>query len=93
MLSHPDIVDCAVIGVADLKRKGDEVPRGYVVRRAGSTGPSDKELHAYMRERLSSFKMLEGGIRWTESIPKNASGKILKRILREEAKKELGAKL
>jgi 4-coumarate--CoA ligase len=46
-----------------------------------------------MRERLSSYKMLEGGIKWTDAIPKNASGKILKRILREEAKRESGAKL
>jgi 4-coumarate--CoA ligase len=93
LLSHPDIVDCAVIGVADPVRTGDEVPRGYVVRRPGSSGPSDKELHAFMRERLSSFKMLEGGIRWVESIPKTASGKILKRVLREEVKRESGAKL
>jgi 4-coumarate--CoA ligase len=93
LLSHPDIVDCAVIGVADLVRTGDEVPRAYIVRRAGSSGPNDKEVHAYMRERLASYKMLEGGIKWVEAIPKNASGKILKRILREEAKKEMGAKL
>ena len=93
LLSHPDIVDCAVIGVADPVRTGDEVPRGYIVRRAGSSGPNDKEVHAYMRERLASYKMLEGGIKWVETIPKTASGKILKRILREEAKKEMGAKL
>jgi 4-coumarate--CoA ligase len=95
LLSHPDIVDCAVIGVADLVRTGDEVPRGYIVRRQGSSGPSDQEVHAYMRERLASYKMLEGGIKWVDMIPKNASGKILKRTLREEAKKErvVGAKL
>lgn len=46
-----------------------------------------------MRERLSSFKMLEGGIKWVDAIPKNASGKILKRSLREEFKKESGARL
>ena len=93
LLSHPDIVDCAVIGVTDPVRTGDEVPRGYIVRRAGSSGLNDKEVHAYMRERLASYKMLEGGIKWVETIPKTASGKILKRILREEAKKEMGAKL
>lgn len=93
LLSHPDIVDCAVIGVADPVRTGDEVPRGYIVRRAGSSGLNDKEVHAYMREHLASYKMLEGGIKWVETIPKTASGKILKRILREEAKKEMGAKL
>lgn len=93
LLSHPDIVDCAVIGVADPVRTGDEVPRAYIVRREGSSGPNDKEVHAYMRERLASYKMLEGGIKWVEAIPKNASGKILKRVLRDEAKKEMGAKL
>lgn len=93
MLSHPEIVDAAVIGVPDPVREGGELPRGYVIRRSGSTGPSDSELHAYMRERLSSFKMLEGGIKWVDGIPKNASGKILKRLLREDAKKEVTPKL
>lgn len=93
LLSHPDIVDCAVIGVPDPVRTGDELPRGYVVRRPGSKGPSDQEVHEYMRERLASFKMLEGGIKWVDAIPKNASGKILKRILRDEVKKEGTAKL
>jgi len=94
LLSHPDIVDCAVIGVADPVREGGELPRAYIVRRpGGSGGPGDQQVHEYMRERLSSFKMLEGGIKWVDAIPKNASGKILKRILRDEAKKEGSAKL
>ena len=94
LLSHPDIVDCAVIGVADPGIEGGELPRAYIVRRpGGSGGPGDQQVHEYMRERLSSFKMLEGGIKWVDAIPKNASGKILKRILRDEAKKEGSAKL
>lgn len=88
LLSHPSIVDAAVIGVADPVREGDELPRAFIVRRPGGDGPTAEEVHAYMRERLASYKMLEGGIKWVEAIPKNASGKILKRILREEAKKE-----
>lgn len=88
LLSHPSIVDAAVIGVADPVREGDELPRAFIVRRPGGSSPTAEEVHAYMRERLASYKMLEGGIRWVEAIPKNASGKILKRILREEAKQE-----
>lgn len=46
-----------------------------------------------MKERLASYKMLTGGIVFLEAIPKNPSGKILKRLLREQAKKEMGSKL
>ncbi|OQO13431.1 hypothetical protein B0A48_01659 [Cryoendolithus antarcticus] len=93
LLSHPNIVDAAVYGVSDPVREGGELPRAHLVRRPGASGPSDSEVHAFMREKLASFKMLEGGIKWVDAIPKNASGKILKRILREDWKKESGAKL
>jgi len=39
--------------------------------------------------RLAKYKELTGGVRFVESIPKNPSGKILKRILRESAQAEL----
>nr|POF05925.1 acyl-coa ligase azaf [Quercus suber] len=94
LLSHPDIIDAAVIGVTDPTQEGSELPRAYLVRgpKSGSR-PSQDDVHAFMRERLASYKMLTGGIVFVEEIPKNASGKILKRILRDRAKKEMGAKL
>ncbi|KAK6384286.1 hypothetical protein LTR65_009660 [Meristemomyces frigidus] len=94
LLGHPDIVDAAVIGVTETTREGSELPRAYLVRRPGNGGsPTPAELHKYMRERLASYKMLEGGVVYVDAIPKNASGKILKRLLREQAKLEMGAKL
>ena len=94
LLSHPDIVDCAVIGVADPVREGGELPRAYIVRRpGGSGGPGDQQVHEYMRERLSSFKMLEGGIKWVDAIPKNASGKVLRKDLAKLALHQISAKL
>lgn len=93
LLSHPSIVDAAVIGVPDpSNQEGSEAPRAYLVRKEGSN-PLPEEIQKYMRERLASYKMLIGGIVFVDSIPKNASGKILKRILRDQAKKEMGAKL
>ena len=93
MLGHPDIIDAAVIGVQDpSNREGSEAPRAYLVKRAGSN-PSEKAIQDYMRERLASYKMLTGGLVFVDAIPKTASGKILKRILRDQAKTEMGAKL
>lgn len=87
-------MDCAVIGVVDAAREGSELPRAYIVRRdAKSEKPSVNEVHEYMRTRLASYKQLEGGVLFVDAVPKNQSGKILKRILREQAKREMGAKL
>ncbi|KAI7287193.1 acetyl-CoA synthetase-like protein [Hortaea werneckii] len=94
LLGHPDIVDVAVIGITDSAHEGSELPRAYVQRRPGSGGkPSAEDVQVYMRERLASYKALTGGVVFIDAIPKNQSGKILKRILREQAKKETGAKL
>lgn len=63
------------------------------MRRQGSDKLSAQEVHTFMKERLASYKQLIGGIVFVDSIPKTPSGKILKRILRDQAKKEMGAKL
>ena len=47
---------------------------------------------ARAEERLAKYKRLEGGVKSIDSIPKNASGKILKNALREQAARELSAK-
>lgn len=94
LLSHPDIVDAAVIGVTDAAHEGSELPRAYIQRRPeGGEKLTTEEIQKYMRERLASYKTLTGGVVFVDAIPKNQSGKILKRILREQAKKEMGAKL
>ncbi|KAL4808631.1 hypothetical protein BDV18DRAFT_157575 [Aspergillus unguis] len=88
LLSHPRIVDAAVIGVKDESGE-TELPRAYVVKRGGSgDGLTEEEVKEYLGGRLARYKALTGGVRFVESIPKNASGKILKRVLREEAEGE-----
>lgn len=89
LLSHPDIVDAAVIGV-ELSGDGAEFPRAYIVPRPEAPRRiTVEEVKSLMAERLASYKQLVGGIRFVNEIPKSPSGKILKRILREEAQKEL----
>jgi len=91
LLDHPNIVDAAVIGVPS-RNEGSELPRAYVTRRPG-TDPkqlTEEMVKEYVKPKLTRYKWLDGGVRFVDAIPKNASGKILKRILREEAKKEMG---
>lgn len=54
---------------------------------------SEVEVVNYAAGRLANYKRLDGGVKFVDAIPKTASGKILKRVLREQAAKEVGAKL
>ena len=90
LLAHPDIRDAAVIGVT--RADAGELPRAYVVVKPGSQ-LTDKQVRAWVAETLAKYKQLEAGVRFVDAIPKTVSGKILKRILREEAKREGVAKL
>lgn len=87
LLSHPDIIDCAVIGIKGPANSNSELPRAYVVKRPGS-GITEDEVKKIISELLSSYKHLTGGVKFVEEIPKSASGKILKKDLRAEADKE-----
>jgi acyl-CoA synthetase (AMP-forming)/AMP-acid ligase II len=96
LLSHPGIADAAVIGVKMRVEGGpvgyewDERPRAYVVKKAGGGELQEEEVKEWVVARLARYKALDGGVRFVDSIPKNASGKILKRILRDWAKEEKG---
>ena len=87
---HPEIVDTGVIAVPASDYEG-EAPRAYIVRRPGSDASKLTEavVEEYAGEKLSKYRRLEGGVKFVDAIPKNASGKILKRILREQTKEEM----
>jgi acyl-CoA synthetase (AMP-forming)/AMP-acid ligase II len=93
LLLHPQIIDAAVIGVKGLpgQPKELECPRAYVLRRPGPEGAkvTEEEVKQWCGTRLAKYKELTGGVVFVDAIPKNASGKILKRILRDMAKDEL----
>lgn len=97
LISHKDVADVCVIGVDD-KEQATEVPRAYIVLSQGVSPSEDKarELAEWMAEKVAPHKKLRGGIRFVDQVPKSPSGKILRRLLRDQVKKEeraAGAKL
>ena len=78
---HEKVSEAAVVGVPD-DRLG-EVGRAFVVPRPGAT-PIEAEIIAFCRERLANFKVPRS-VRVVAALPRNASGKVLKYVLRSHA--------
>ena len=80
--SHADVKDVAVIGVQD-EIKG-EVPLAFIVTTEENVNKTiiKDRVHKFVNEHVAEYKQLAGGIRIVESIPKSASGKILRKDLR-----------
>ncbi|KUJ14714.1 acetyl-CoA synthetase-like protein [Mollisia scopiformis] len=87
LVTHPKILDAAVIGV-DIP--GTEAPRAYVVTNGDIT---EQEIKEFVKKNIADYKQLRGGVVFMEAIPKSPSGKILRKDLREMARKETRAKL
>jgi acyl-CoA synthetase (AMP-forming)/AMP-acid ligase II len=79
LAGYPDVADVAVIGVPD--DQWGETVKAIVVRKAGSK-MTGEQLIEWSRSRLAGFK-LPRSVDFVESIPRNPSGKILKRQLRD----------
>ena len=90
LLSHPDILDAAVIGV-ETEDGTNEVPRAYVV--ADQSRISGEEVKEFVKRNVAGHKQLRGGVVFLDAIPKSPAGKILRKDLRVLAKRERGAKL
>ena len=77
---HPDVYEAAVFGVPH-ERLGEEVAC-VIQRQAGSTLTAD-QLRDFLAENLAPFKIPSRIAFSSERLPRNPSGKILKRELRE----------
>lgn len=84
ILTHPFVADTAVIGVDDDAT--GEVPKAFVVK-APEVVINDEGLTRDIQEHVKSnkahYKWLSGGVEFVDVIPKSASGKILRRHLRD----------
>ena len=79
-IAHPDLADAAVIGVPHPK--WDERPIVVAVPVAGKT-PTQEEILEIFDDRIASWQRPDAVV-FKESLPRNATGKVLKKDLREE---------
>jgi len=84
--THPAVKDVQVIGVPD-KRYGEEIMACIILKEAGSV--TTEEMTDFIKASMARHKVPKY-IKFVDSFPMNAAGKILKYKMRQEAAKELG---
>ncbi|KAL8766731.1 MAG: hypothetical protein Q9194_006187 [Teloschistes cf. exilis] len=99
LLTHPAVVDCAVISVPD--EAAGELPKAFVVK-SPSVGLEEndrmliRDIQKHVEKDKARHKWLKGGVTFLPEIPKSPSGKILRRMLKDkerESRRQQGPKL
>ena len=80
----PQVLETAVVGIPHPKRQ--EIPKAFVVLKKGEKLTAD-EIIAHCAKKLAKFKVPKG-IEFIDMLPRNPSGKVLKRELRERPKED-----
>jgi acyl-CoA synthetase (AMP-forming)/AMP-acid ligase II len=86
IFGHPSVLEVAVIGVPD--EKWGEVVKAFVVAKAGAS-PSHQEIVAWAAERIARYK-LPKIVELVPALPRNHTGKVLRRELRDANRAKLG---
>ncbi|KAL4868294.1 hypothetical protein BDV12DRAFT_185981 [Aspergillus spectabilis] len=89
LLSHDGIADAGVVGA--ITADGQECPRAYVqVRDEGGSKLSEGDIQGYMKDCVAKHKQLTGGIKFVNEVPRLASGKLHRKVLKEWARRDAG---
>jgi 4-coumarate--CoA ligase len=91
LLTHPKVADVIIVGVQD-HLQATELPRAYIVPTDLSILQADEAIKVKFSESIakwtasnvSNHKKLRGGVYLVESIPKSPSGKLLRRVIRQQ---------
>jgi long-chain acyl-CoA synthetase len=81
LAAHPAVMEVSIAGVPDATK--GEVPRAWVVLKAGQSA-TEEELRAYCRQRLAPYKV-PAKVEFRKDLPKTMVGKVLRRMLVQEA--------
>ena len=80
LLSHPAVGDAGVVGKPD--DEAGEVPVAFVMLKPDASATAD-DIMSFVAEQVAGYKKLHA-VEFVDAIPKSASGKILRRLLREQ---------
>ena len=81
LVTHPAVADAAVVGVPD--DEAGELPKAFIVRKPDHD-PTADDIMDFVAGQVATYKQIKM-VTFVEEIPKSASGKILRRFLREQA--------
>lgn len=86
LLENEHIADAGVVGII---LHGEEWPRAYVTLQPAAKGKvTPDDIQDWIRPRVAKHKQLVGGVALTDEIPRLASGKIQRKMMREWAKRD-----
>jgi acyl-CoA synthetase (AMP-forming)/AMP-acid ligase II len=86
LLEHPDVADAAAVGILV---HDEELPRAYVVLQPWARGKTtEDDVKKFVAGRVAKHKRLEGGVQFIDEVPKLASGKIVRKLMKEWAKRD-----
>ena len=80
LLTHPGISDAAVVGVTDAQ-SGEEIPKAFVVRQSGEDLTAEAVMD-FVAAHVAPYKKVRQ-VEFINAVPKSASGKILRKDLRQ----------
>ncbi|KAG1662100.1 4-coumarate--CoA ligase-like 9 [Nymphon striatum] len=80
LLMHKGVQDCGVIGMPDPQ--SGELTVAFIVRKEDATNLTVEEITEYIADQVAPHKQLTGGVRFVGQIPRNPSGKILRKELK-----------
>ncbi len=80
IIKHPSVLDVAVVGVND--KEGQEIPKAFVTLRGGEAASvSEKDIMDFVASQVDPIKKIRE-VKFITTIPRSASGKILRRELK-----------
>lgn len=89
LLECPDVADAAVVGIR-YETDGEEWPRAYVVlqEEAKARKVGEQDIQQFVAEKVAKHKHLVGGVKFVDEVPKLPSGKIMRKVVKDMAKKD-----